>query len=365
MSCTLGTVLKTTNGGLNWQAFNTGIEASFNTIFGIDKDTVYTARNSLYKSINSCASWVDYGGLGSSSTIFDIYFSSPKTGFIIKAGKLLKTNNYGLNWYKVYEPVYSSGNILFTSQDTGYVVGGATIKCDPGPCNYPFNRGAIIKTTDGGESWQKLFFFNDTLNIISASFINNDFGYCFSSNNTIQKTEDGGLTWISIDTGITGNISGGLFINKSIGFITNIGQTGQVYITTNGGMNWDLEYTVSDGGLFEIGSSNKMVVAGGSNGLICVRNLDDLTNNKQSEYFSSKEVLIYPNPANSYFTISNPSNIKIKKIKLIDFSGRIVQLWNASEWTGNTMNIQHISPGVYLLKAETDSGVKTEKLVVQ
>ena len=32
--------------------------------------------------------------------------------------------------------------------------------------------------------------------------------------------------------------------------------------------------------------------------------------------------------------------------------------------TGNSLNIQHISPGVYLLKAETDAGIKTEKLVV-
>lgn len=40
-------------------------------------------------------------------------------------------------------------------------------------------------------------------------------------------------------------------------------------------------------------------------------------------------------------------------------------MWDATESTGNTLNIQHISPGVYLLKAETDAGVKTEKLVVQ
>jgi len=363
MSCTMGTVLKTTNGGLDWQAFDTGISASFMSIFGIDKDTVYIARVSLYKSTNSCASWVDVGGLGNSgSTISDIYFISSKTGFIIKSGRLYKTNNYGLNWYEVYK-FYSGGNIIFTSQDTGYVVGGGTADCDPGPCNPPINYGAIIKTTDGGENWQKLNFFNDTLYIISASFIDNNFGYCFSSNNTIQKTEDGGLTWISINTGLTCFITGGLFINKDIGFI--ITYCGQIYITKDGGANWDLEYTASDEGFSAIGSSNKMIVAGGNNGLICIRNLDDLTINNQSEYFNSKEVLIYPNPANSYFTISNPSNIKIKKIELIDFSGRIVQMWKAIEWTGKTLNIQHISPGVYLLKAETDVGVKTEKLVVQ
>jgi hypothetical protein len=84
-----------------------------------------------------------------------------------------------------------------------------------------------------------------------------------------------------------------------------------------------------------------------------------------SDIKTRNELLIFPNPADTYITISNPSNIKIKKIELFDFSGRIVQLWDANEWTGNSLNIQHISPGVYLLKTETDAWVKTEKLVVQ
>ena len=362
MSCASGTVLKTTNGGLDWQAFNTGISASFRSIFGIDKDTAYTAGISLYKSTNSCVSWADYGGLGSSgSTIFDIHFLSPKTGFIIKSGKLYKTNDYGLNWDKVYDKVYSNGNIIFTSQDTGYVVGGGIDNCDPGPCNFPFNRGAIIKTTDGGDSWQKLMFFNDTLNIISASFIDNNFGYCFSSNNTIQKTEDGGLTWISINTGITGSISGGLFINKSIGFIIT---GGQIYITKNGGMNWDLEYTVSDGGLFEIGNSNKMVVAGGTNGLICVRNLDDITNNKQSEYFNSKEVIIYPNPANSYVTIQLNKNAGTHEVQIYSQTGTLVKS-EQFEGASCIINLTGLKSGLYFYKlTSSNTLIYTGKLVV-
>jgi hypothetical protein len=84
-----------------------------------------------------------------------------------------------------------------------------------------------------------------------------------------------------------------------------------------------------------------------------------------SDIKTRNELLIFPNPSDTYITISNPSNIKIKKIELFDYSGRIVQMWNATECTGNTLNIQHISHGVYLLKAETDAGFKTEKLIVQ
>lgn len=74
---------------------------------------------------------------------------------------------------------------------------------------------------------------------------------------------------------------------------------------------------------------------------------------------------LYPNPANNIITISNPSNIKINKIEMFDFSGRVIQQWEAHELEGNQLNIQHILPGIYLLKAATDAGIKIEKLVVQ
>lgn len=83
------------------------------------------------------------------------------------------------------------------------------------------------------------------------------------------------------------------------------------------------------------------------------------------EIKSSDDLQFFPNPAESFVTISNPSNIHIKTIELTDFSGRVVKTWRALELVENTLNIQHISPGIYLLKAVTEKGIKTGKLVVQ
>ena len=80
---------------------------------------------------------------------------------------------------------------------------------------------------------------------------------------------------------------------------------------------------------------------------------------------SNHQFNFFPNPAASFVTISNPSNIPIKKIELTDFSGRVVQTWKMQEVVENTLNIQHIPPGIYLLKAVTEKGIKTGKLVVQ
>ena len=85
---------------------------------------------------------------------------------------------------------------------------------------------------------------------------------------------------------------------------------------------------------------------------------------KQSLQMES-ELKFFPNPAKNQITISNLSNIPIKTIDLIDFSGRVVQIWEALELAGNTLNIQHIQPGIYLLKATTETGIQTMKLVVE
>jgi hypothetical protein len=63
--------------------------------------------------------------------------------------------------------------------------------------------------------------------------------------------------------------------------------------------------------------------------------------------------------------VSNHLNSEIKRIELFDLSGRVIRQWNRLEFGENVLQIESILPGVYLLKAETEFGINTEKLVVQ
>jgi hypothetical protein len=76
-------------------------------------------------------------------------------------------------------------------------------------------------------------------------------------------------------------------------------------------------------------------------------------------------IKIYPNPAKNQATISNPFNIKIKRIELIDFYGRIIEKWEAQDLHGNVLKFEQVLPGIYLLNVETETGITTEKLIVQ
>ena len=83
------------------------------------------------------------------------------------------------------------------------------------------------------------------------------------------------------------------------------------------------------------------------------------------QIITNSEIQFYPNPARHEITFENPNNLKIKKIEMIDISGRTIQSWSELIQQKNVLQIESVHRGIYLLKIETDFGIKTEKLLVQ
>jgi hypothetical protein len=75
------------------------------------------------------------------------------------------------------------------------------------------------------------------------------------------------------------------------------------------------------------------------------------------------EVNFFPNPANDQITINVPDNSKTVKVMLINASGMIVESgqFNTMEYI---YNLNHIKPGVYLLRFERDGVVVNKRLIV-
>ncbi len=84
-----------------------------------------------------------------------------------------------------------------------------------------------------------------------------------------------------------------------------------------------------------------------------------------TNFAQNREIIFFPNPVKNKINFSNPLNIKIKKIELIDLSGRTIQQWNDPGFGKQMLQIESVIPGIYLLKIETEFGTETEKLVVQ
>lgn len=84
---------------------------------------------------------------------------------------------------------------------------------------------------------------------------------------------------------------------------------------------------------------------------------NDLTNEK---------TLIYPNPVSNNLHINNDSNKSIDKIIIYDLNGRKImeQFWNQDIKT-NTINIEHLSKGPYVITIEAKALSISKKIIIE
>ncbi len=119
--------------------------------------------------------------------------------------------------------------------------------------------GAIMRTTDGGATWQSVAYkyVTNTGSVAIGSFSDVHFvtpsiAYAVGSGGLMVKSTDGGINWTTINTPLTSlgrNINALHFLNKDTGYIggaaintsntTSINDAPKVYFTKNGGNTWD------------------------------------------------------------------------------------------------------------------------------
>ena len=150
-----------------------------------------------------------------------MYFLNKDTGWVAKdLNYMLKTSDGGDSWKNYGNNNLSSQlgqsieQIQFIHNNIGYAVGGYIKTLDQ--AGSPVKKGIVLKTVDGGLSWNIIF---DSNNIHpgnfyseyfrSLSFLDENNGYV--AGQQIYKTTDGGITWQSVP---------GIYSNK-IHFVNN------------------------------------------------------------------------------------------------------------------------------------------------
>lgn len=224
-----GTILKTTNKGINWTTIESGFTDDLLYMSVIDKDTLYVCGEKLrvYKSTNGGSTWKNILNQSFNTTSF--FFVNPAVGYINSHSKLYKTIDYGATWVDLNVNIefQSVNSIFFISIDTGYAAtqGGSI--------------GKVLKTNDGGLNWSIIPLPLNTT--FSTVFFKDSFnGFLIGQLGAILKTNDGGQTWeiqnefpSSLTNSNLNNIN---FITNEIGFIVG-GK--DILKTTNGGNNWE------------------------------------------------------------------------------------------------------------------------------
>ena len=102
------------------------------------------------------------------------------------------------------------------------------------------SSGAMIKTNDGGTTWETLKSGTEN-NLNSVYFINNDIGYAVGDEGIIIKSIDGGVTWDVLNSGTTDPLGYVQFTDENTGFaVTTYEGDGKILKTIDGGKSWNI-----------------------------------------------------------------------------------------------------------------------------
>jgi len=106
------------------------------------------------------------------------------------------------------------------------------------------SEGIIIKTVDGGETWETIYPLSGTVHSFTRiEFISPLKGFVVGWGNTFMMTEDGGATWVDIVAGTDIYYYSGLnFYDENNGFAMGLNLSNGLdsYITNDGGITWNL-----------------------------------------------------------------------------------------------------------------------------
>lgn len=189
----------------HWQRIQTPVDLNLNSIFCIDTNNIWIGADS---------------------------------------GKVLFTSDKGLNW-DIFDTGIEERILKVFFLDENYGWGLAHYE------NFPDYRSIILKTTDGGQSWEKEFYRVENVFLYSIVFFDSANGW-IGGDTELAYTEDGGQNWYApqgIDsTFVHMPIYELKFFNRQIGYAVGgyIDFVGVVWTTVDSGKTWDSRLVTAD-----------------------------------------------------------------------------------------------------------------------
>ena len=122
---------------------------------------------------------------------------------------------------------YTISSINFISANTGFAVGGVN------------ERGFLMKTSNGGNSWDTLISSKNHWYYRDIYFLTSDIVFIFGQGIIIKST-NGGNNWYEVDPSNAGFMTKMSFGDLNTGYVVSdvLHQDDDLYKTTNGGENW-------------------------------------------------------------------------------------------------------------------------------
>ncbi len=167
-----------------------------------------------------------------------IHFIGENTGFIGgSGGTFLKTHDGGKTWKQT--PKFTQDNILeiiFTDKNTGWVL------CERDVYSLGSKSPSyLMKTTNGGKTWEKIDFSGSHRQRISKIFFaKSGFGMAVGETGALYGLQDDNYTWKKLSPPSLYLMLDGVFTDDLRGTI--VGGGGTVFFTEDAGTTWNPAY---------------------------------------------------------------------------------------------------------------------------
>lgn len=177
--------------------------------------------------------------------LYEVKFHSPRAGVAVGVdGLVLKSGDGGASWQRLETNSKTKfWGLHFFSDRTGLVGGGET----PWQ-NDDRSTGEILRTEDGGVSWTKVY--EGPKRISDFSFLSENLGYAAGVGGLLLKTSDGGRSWREVgQTPLKAIVNALAFVSENCGLV--VGAGGTAHITKDGGKSWSRSIQVTQGSFLE------------------------------------------------------------------------------------------------------------------
>lgn len=339
-------VIKTTDGGHNWEVDSTKLYPRFNLLDSYDQTIMMAGvNNTLLKSTDAGLNWESIDLPFADRIYNDLSLSSENTAYLCDdSSTLIKTIDGGLSWTSINFEDYHKFTISYFYDDNfGWLVDDYS--------------GYLARTTDGGNSWTFMKVDESHTYVPSSIyFLDENNGYITSEMGYVYKSTDGGDTWEEVFKSETTYRPIFYFINNEKGYYFN---KSQIYYTEDAGLNWSSHQTLSNGITCAFFHENNSWIGGNSALMALNTHLTGIKENTQDvqSYFT-----VYPNPSHGTINIKNNENIEIVNVDLYSIDGKLLESFIYNK--NSSIDISKYTFGTYLIKINTKESSIYKRLLI-
>ncbi|MBL0045238.1 MAG: T9SS type A sorting domain-containing protein [Flavobacteriales bacterium] len=348
-----GYLYKSTDAGISWNVqYEFGPFASLSDLQFINADTgfVRSVQAYNYRTTDGGASWIQFGPGMKLDIVGQTLFASTAEN---DTTRILRSDDLGDSWTTHFAHPHPGGEpYLFSIIDAmnAYFI-------------EPDELDRLYKTSDGFATIDTIVsFMGDIVLQEEFHFTDTTYGYLYGSWGSLSQpswTWWGGILHFPIDLDGFGVLPVlDMTFNTTDLYASSL--YGKIFRSTNQGTSWTAQATPTLGPLHSISFANDQLGIAVSNVQVLYTSNGGFTGVQQLEG-SGPGISVHPNPATGLARIDADPALALRSLVLTDMHGKeVLQL----STTARTIDTTILVAGTYFLRAGTDGGMVTTKVVV-